>query len=109
MIKYISPFKAQTLIAGNNTAYIVPKLTVAQIRALTLHNASANSVTVSAYLLPSNVTTPTDAQRLLQKTLAVGDSYLCPEVVNHVLTEGMQVILVGEGVNAMLSVMEQPA
>lgn len=109
MIKYLSPFKAQTLTTGNVTAYIVPKITVTQIRALTFHNASTGNVTVKAYLLPSNVSTPTEAQRLLQKTLAAGDSYLCPEIVNHVLSEGQQVVLVGEGVNAMLSVMEQPA
>ena len=49
-----------------------------------------------------------DAQRLVKKTLAQNESYLCPEVINHILTEGMKVILKGEGVNAMLSVAEQP-
>lgn len=108
MIKYLSPFKAQALVAGDNQAYTVPASTVSQIRALTFHNTTASNVSIEAYLIPSTVATVGDAQRLVKKTLAQNESYLCPEVINHILTEGMKVVLVGSGVNAMLSVAEQP-
>jgi len=107
MIKYISPFKAQALVADNNQAYIVPNNTVSQIRALTFHNTTANSVSIEVYLIPANVSTTDVAQRLVKKTLAQNESYLCPEVINHILTDGMKVTLTGQGVNAMLSVAEQ--
>lgn len=105
MINYIAPFKAQSLKEGNNIAYTVPSLTVAQIRALTFHNTTNTSVSIEVYISQSADTS--QAQRLVKKTLSQNESYLCPEVVNHVLTEGAFVTLVGVGVNAMLSVMEQ--
>lgn len=108
MIRYLSPFKAQKLMQGENEGYVVPVGTVAQIRALTFHNTTADAVFIEVYLIPSNVLTTENAQRLVWKSLVKNQSYLCPELINHALTEGMRVILKGEGVNAMLSVMEQP-
>lgn len=107
MIKYLSPFKAQSLAAGDNQAYVVPANNTAQIRALSFHNTTAGAVSVEVYLIPSGVGSTLPAQRLVKKTLAQDESYLCPEVVNQILTAGMKVVLVGEGVNAMLSVVEQ--
>ena len=107
MIRYLSPFKAQALAANNNIAYVVPGLSVAQIRALSFHNTTAAPISIEVYLVPANISTVDAAQRLVKKSIATNESYLCPEVVNHVLTEGMQVVLVGQGANAMLSVMEQ--
>lgn len=106
MIRYLNPFKPQSLVADNNIAYVVPGLSVAQIRALSLHNTGANPVSVEVYLVPASGSVQA-ANRLVKKTIATNESYLCPEVVNHVLTEGMQVVLVGQGANATLSVMEQ--
>ena len=108
MIKYLSPFKAQSLVTGDNQAYIVGANTIAQIRALTFHNTTAGSVSVEVYLIPSNINTTNDAQRLVKKTLGQNESYLCPEVINQVLDAGSKVVLKGVGVNAMLSVAEQP-
>jgi len=106
MIRYLNPFKPQTLAAGNNVAYVVPGLSVAQIRALSVHNTGTNPVSVEVYLVPASGSVQT-SNRLVKKTLTTDESYLCPEVVNHVLTEGMQVVLVGQGANATLSIMEQ--
>lgn len=105
MINYLSPFKSQALKDGNNIAYTTPLLTVSQIRALTFHNTTSAAVSIEVYVSTNLDITP--AQRLVKKTLAQNESYLCPEVINHVLTEGMAITLVGTGVNAMLSVMEQ--
>lgn len=105
MINYISPFKTQALKSGNNIVYITPALTTSQIRALTFHNTTTAAVSIEVYVSAnSDITT---AQRLVKKTLGQNESYLCPEVINHVLTDGMSITLVGLGVNAMLSVMEQ--
>lgn len=106
MIRYLNPFKPQTLAADNNVAYVVPGLSVAQIRALSVHNTSENPVSVEVYLVPASGSVQA-SNRLVKKTIGTNESYLCPEVVNHVLTEGMQVVLVGQGANATLSVMEQ--
>lgn len=108
MILYKNPFKPQTLIDGDVLAYEVSVSVIAHIRACTLHNTSASSVVVEVYILPTNTSAPTTmAQRLVKKTLMPGDSYLCPEVVNHVLEGGYKVYFKGQGCNAMLSVSEQ--
>lgn len=107
MIKYNSPFKAQALTSGDVVAYQVAENTLAQIRALTFHNTTASSISVEVYLLPATVSASAPAHRLVKKTLLENESYLCPEIINHVLTPQMSVVLVGDGVNAMLSVAEQ--
>lgn len=107
MIKYKNPFKPQTLIAGDVLAYEVPQNTVSQVRACTFHNKSANNVSIEVYITPSNVDVVDLPQRLIRKTLAQDESYLCPEIVNHALESGHKIYFKGEGVNAMLSVMEQ--
>lgn len=109
MIKYLSPFKAQALGEDGAQAYIVPSSTIAQIRALTFHNTTADPVQVEVYLISSNVETVEMAQRLLCKSIKKNESYLCPEVINHVLTSGMRVFLKGKGANVMVSVAEQTA
>jgi hypothetical protein len=58
------------------------------------------------YLVPASGSVQA-SNRLVKKTLGTNEGYLCPEVINHVLTEGMQVVLVGQGANATLSIMEQ--
>lgn len=107
MIKYKNPFKPQALVAGNILAYEVPPNTVGQVRACTFHNTTANPVVTQIFIVPSNISTVDQAQKLMQKTLAQNESYLCPEIVNHALIAGHKVYFTGQGVNAMLSVMEQ--
>ena len=108
MILYKTPFKPQTLIAGDVLAYEVRSAAIAHVRACTFHNASANNVNIEVYVLPLDTATPTaSTQRLVKKILMPNESYLCPEVVNHVLEGGFKVYFKGEGCNAMLSVSEQ--
>lgn len=98
MIQYKNVFPAQTLDDGENVVYIVPDGVVSSVRALTLHNPTSNIVTVE--LLVNEAV-------LMKKALAENQSYLCPELSNHVLHTGVKVVLKGHGVNAMLSVAEQ--
>lgn len=109
MIKYKTPFKLKPLIAGNNLAYQVALNTVGHVRACTLHNATGASVEVSVYILPENIAEVDSTHQVVKKVLSSGESYLCPELANHNLQAGDKVFFVGEGVNAMLSVMEQNA
>lgn len=98
MIQYKNVFPAQVLGNGENVAYIVPDGVVSSVRALTLHNPTSNIVTVELLV---NETV------LMKKALTENQSYLCPELANHVLHTGAKVVLKGHGVNAMLSVAEQ--
>ena len=108
MILYKTPFKPQTLIAGDVLAYEVKSAAIAHVRACTFHNASADNVNIEVYILPLGTNAPTtSAQRLVKKILMPNESYLCPEVVNHVLEGGFKMYFKGEGCNAMLSVSEQ--
>lgn len=107
MLRYLNPFKPQALVDGYNTAYVVPNSCIAQVRALTFHNSSTSSIAIEVYLVPSNVSTPTKAQRVAKKTLSPDEDYLAPSTINHVLTEGMKVVFTGTGINATLSVVEQ--
>lgn len=109
MIKYLTPFKTQPLVTGENLAYMVPVNTVAQSRALTLHNPTEESVQVAVHIVPSNIAEVLDSSRILKKTIASNESYLCPEIANHNLQTGDKVYLVGEGINATFSVAEQNA
>ena len=54
MIRYLNPFKPQSLVADNNIAYVVPGLSVAQIRALTFHNATESPISIEVYLVPAS-------------------------------------------------------
>lgn len=107
MIKYKNPFKPQTLAVGSVLAYSAPLNTVAQVRACTFHNKSEQSISIEVYVLPVGIDAVDTAQRLIKKTLGQNESYLCPEIINHALEAGYKVYFTGEGVNAMLSVMEQ--
>lgn len=98
MIVYKNAFPAQALSGGDNVAYVVPDGVVSSVRALTVHNPSANMVTVEVFI--------NDVQ-MIKKTLAENQSYLCPELANHVLHGGTKISIWGQGVNAMLSVAEQ--
>lgn len=98
MISYKNALRASTLSDGENVAYIVPDGVVSSVRALTLHNATSNIIVVSVAV---------NGVQMLKKSLAENQSYLCPELANHVLHGGTKISILGQGVNAMLSVAEQ--
>lgn len=106
MITYKQALAPQALGAGDVLAYTVPDGVIAQIRACTLHNTTAGAITAKIYIV-SAAGTVADGQRLVTKALGQNQSYLCPEIVNHVLKAGDKVYFNGENINAALSVMEQ--
>lgn len=106
-IYYKTPFKLQTLVAGNNVAYTVPASVVAQVRACTIHNPTATQITMEVHILAENVVNPDASTRIIKGTLFENGSYLCPELANHILQPGDRVVFIGENLNAMLSILEQ--
>lgn len=98
MIVYKNAFPAQTLGGGDNVAYVVPDGVVSSVRALTLHNATSNIIVVSVAV---------NGVQMLKKSLAENQSYLCPELANHVLHGGTKISIYGQNAHAMLSVAEQ--
>lgn len=86
----------QTLGGGDETLYTAPSGVVASVRALTLHNPTTDNVAVTVAMAGVQV---------LKKTLSPNQSYLCPELANHIV--GGAVVASGQGVNAVLSVSEQ--
>ena len=106
MITSVQAFAPQTLSSGDVLAYTVPVSTTATIRACTVHNSDTSPHAMKVFVVPSTGTVAATYE-LLSKTLAAGQSYLCPEIVNHILKAGDRVYMNGEGNNAMLSVMEQ--
>lgn len=97
MITYKLAYK-QTLGGGDETAYTTPTGVVASVRALTLHNPTTDNVAVTVAMAGVQV---------LKKTLSPNQSYLCPELANHILGGGDVITINGQGVNAVLSVSEQ--
>lgn len=88
----------QTLGGGDETLYIAPTDVVASVRALTLHNPTSDNVAVIVMFA---------GVQIIKKTLSSNQSYLCPELANHLLPSGVTVVVSGQGVNAVLSVSEQ--
>lgn len=86
----------QTLGSGNETLYTAPTNAVASVRALTLHNPTTDNVAVTVAM---------EGVQMLKKTLSPNQSYLCPELANHII--GGAVVATGQGVNTVLSVAEQ--
>lgn len=97
MITYKLAYK-QTLGGGDETAYTAPTGVVASVRALTLHNPTSDNVAVTVSLA---------GVQLIKKTLSPNQSYLCPELANHILGGGDTITINGQSVNAVLSVSEQ--
>lgn len=108
MITSVQAYPTQALGAGNVLAYTVPAATTATIRAATLHNPTTGAITGQVFIVPAAGSVG-DTYRLVNKALGQNQSYLCPEIVNHILKAGDKVYFTGENVNAALSVMEQVA
>lgn len=106
MINYTQAVIPQTLPAGDFEAYTVPVKTVTQIRAATFYNKSSAPITLKVSVVPSGATLGVQHQ-VAQKNIPAGNSYMNPEILNHVLKAGDKLFINGEGLNAYVSVMEQ--
>lgn len=75
----------------------VPSLTKRLIRAATICNPTAAPVAASVYFVPSGGAAGTDNVMISARTISPGESYPCPELVNHGLNAGGTVQALGNG------------
>lgn len=84
-----------TLAAESNTVYL-PK-TDAQIRALTIHNPTAE---------PIDLTIEVSGQAMVKKTVTSGATEVISSLFNQQLKKDEPLTMTGEGANVMLTVVE---
>lgn len=105
-LNYTQALVPQTLPAGDFLAYTVLPLTISQIRAATIHNKTASPIVLKISIVPSGGTLGAQHQ-VAQKSIPANSSYMCPELINHTLKTGDKLYLNGEGLNGVISVVEQ--
>lgn len=77
----------------------VPNLTKRVISAAALVNTTGAPVAVSAHLVPAGKTASSDNAIISARTLAAGETYFCPELINQGINAGGSVFAVGLGVS----------
>ena len=89
-----------TLLTGSAATYgaAVPTLTKRVIRSMTLYNGTAAPVACHVHLIASGGTA-SDTNRVILRTLAVEETYNCPEVVNQGMNAGGFVQALGTDVS----------
>jgi hypothetical protein len=70
------------------TAYTAPVNTRTILDKATVTNPTAGALTFTAYLVPSGGTAGATNAVISVQSVAAGASYLCPELVGHVLNPG---------------------
>ncbi len=78
-----------TLLTGAAANYgaAVPALTKRIFRSMKLYNGTAAPVQVEVHLIASGGSA-SDTNRVILRTLAVEETYMCPEIVNEGLNAG---------------------
>lgn len=91
--------------AAQTTLYTAPANTRAIIDKMTATNTTAAAVTLSINIVVSAGTAGTANLVASAQSIAAGASYLCPEVVGHVLSAGdfVSVLPSAAGVNIRMS------
>lgn len=86
--------------------YTSPVNTRTVIKAATLSNTTAGSISAQVWLV--NVgSNANDQTRVIAATaVAAGAAYTCPELINHVLEAGGQIFAIGAGLGFTVSGVE---
>lgn len=102
MIKRKLLVAPQAMTATANPLYTVADGLSAQIMGCTIHNPTAAPITVKInYVNQAGAADATN--EMLSKTLQEGESYPCPELVNHTLSAGMSLQGLGDGAVIVVS------
>lgn len=73
------------LTASAATYYTAPASTKAVIKAASITNTTASPATATVYLVPSGDTAGATNEVIAAKSIAPGETYNCPELVNQVI------------------------
>ena len=97
-----------TLLTGAAATYgtAVPTLTKRVFRAMNLYNGTAAPVQCEVHLIASGGTA-SDTNRVILRTLAVEETYTCPEVINEGLNAGGFVQALGLNCSLRFTATEQ--
>ena len=77
-----------SLAAAATNQYTAPASTRTIIDKMTATNTTAGALTLTAYLVPSGGATGASTTVISAQSIAPGTTYLCPEVVGHILNPG---------------------
>lgn len=104
--KYAQPYPTGALGAGNVTIYTVPtSASVALIRSAKVHNPTAAVITFELHVVaPAGSVASTN--QIIKRTIAVNETYMCPELLNMTLIPANFVVAIGQNLNVELSVAE---
>ena len=102
MIKRRLLVPTQTLGATLNPLYEVAEGLSAQVMGCTIHNPTAAPINIKIHYVPQSGT-PDASNQVLSRTLQEGESYPCPELVNHTLSAGMSIQGMGDGAVIVVS------
>ena len=103
---------AKRLVSGSQltgsaaTYYTAPTLTKAVIKSAQLTNTTAGAVACTVYLIPSGGTAGATNTFISARSIAVGETYNCPELVNAVLEAGGFIQSLGLNVTLTVSGIE---
>ena len=88
----------QKLTASQATLYTVPASTNTQIRAFSVTNTTTNTVGLQVWLGGT-----ADANKVENKALSAGETYLCIQAINQILKAGNKITAQGDGLSVMVS------
>lgn len=86
------------IVAAATTQYTTPANTRTIIDKLTATNTTGVAATFSIYLVPSGGAFGASNRVIAAQTVGPGASYLCPEIVGHILNPGDFVVTEASGV-----------
>lgn len=102
--KRLVPGSALTGAAA--TYYTAPALTRAVTRSAQLTNTTAGVVACTVYVVPSGGTAGATNTVISARSIAAGETYNCPELVNQVVETGGTIQALGNGVTLTVSGIE---
>lgn len=100
---------AKRLVSGSQltgsaaTYYTAPTLTKTIIKSAQLTNTTAGAVACTVYLVPSAGTAGATNTVISARSIAAGETYNCPELVNAVLEAGGTIQALGLNVTLTAS------
>jgi hypothetical protein len=94
------------LTGGAATYYTAQPLTRARITAATLTNTTGAPIQATVYLVPSGGVAGAANTVISTKTIAPGETYHCPELVNQVIEPSGTIQALGNGLTFVVSGVE---
>ena len=104
--KYVQAVPLAAIGAGSVTLYTVPtSASIVQVRSAKVHNPTAGVIVFELHIVvPAGLSATTN--QVIKRSIAVNETYMCPELLNTSLIPGNILIGSGENLNFEMSVAE---